>query len=71
VAGLKWLPYGGMHLITLSQHSHVLTGRDSLCLCLCIPGLYITGGLTPKNIDLLRDPAGPFMAAFKDKVSGL
>mmetsp|Transcript_6600 Transcript_6600/g.9979 ORF Transcript_6600/g.9979 Transcript_6600/m.9979 type:complete len:221 (-) Transcript_6600:131-793(-) len=30
-------------------------------------GLYITGGLTPKNIDLIRKPNGPFMRAFKDK----
>lgn len=40
VAGLKWLPQGG---------------------------LYITGGLTPKNIDLIRQPDGPFLHAFKDK----
>ena len=46
VAGLKWLPYGG---------------------------LYLTGGLTPKNIDLIKDPNGPFMTAFMDKgrVSGM
>jgi len=30
-------------------------------------GLYLTGGLTPKNIDLIRDPRGPFMSAFRDK----
>jgi glucokinase len=46
VAGLKWLPYGG---------------------------LYLTGGLTPKNIDLLRGEHGLFMTAFRDKgrVSGM
>lgn len=46
MAGLKWLPYGG---------------------------LYLTGGLTPKNIDQLKDPQGPFMRAFRDKgrVSGM
>lgn len=41
VAGLKWLPYGG---------------------------LYLTGGLTPKNIDILKSPNGLFMSAFADKV---
>lgn len=30
-------------------------------------GLYITGGLTPKNIDLISKPDGPFLHAFKDK----
>lgn len=30
-------------------------------------GLYLTGGLTPKNMHLLRDPKGPFMSAFRDK----
>ena len=30
-------------------------------------GLYLTGGLTPKNMHLLRDPAGPFLTAFRDK----
>mmetsp|Transcript_37 Transcript_37/g.78 ORF Transcript_37/g.78 Transcript_37/m.78 type:complete len:405 (+) Transcript_37:45-1259(+) len=36
-------------------------------------GLFITGGLTPKNIDLIKDPKGPFLAAFRDKgrVSGI
>ena len=33
----------------------------------CI-GLYLTGGLTPKNIDLIRAPDGPFMHAMLDKV---
>lgn len=34
-------------------------------------GLYLTGGLTPKNISLIRD--GPFLEAFLDKgrVSGM
>jgi hypothetical protein len=46
VAGLKWLPYGG---------------------------LYLTGGLTPKNLALLKDPQGPFLSALLDKgrVSGM
>jgi len=30
-------------------------------------GLYLTGGLTPKNIDLIMDPDGPFMTALFDK----
>lgn len=30
-------------------------------------GLYLTGGLTPKNIDLISDPNGPFLAALLDK----
>ena len=34
-------------------------------------GLYLTGGLTPKNIALLRDPQGPFMAALLDKVRSI
>eukprot|EP00597_Dinobryon_sp_UTEXLB2267_P000637 CAMPEP_0170067782 /NCGR_PEP_ID=MMETSP0019_2-20121128/6991_1 /TAXON_ID=98059 /ORGANISM="Dinobryon sp., Strain UTEXLB2267" /LENGTH=412 /DNA_ID=CAMNT_0010275239 /DNA_START=36 /DNA_END=1274 /DNA_ORIENTATION=- len=36
-------------------------------------GLYLTGGLTPKNIDLMKDPNGPFMTALLDKgrVSGM
>lgn len=36
-------------------------------------GLYLTGGLTPKNLSLLSDPKGPFLAALRDKgrVSGL
>jgi glucokinase len=36
-------------------------------------GLYLVGGLTPKNIDLLKDSDGPFMTAFLDKgrVSGM
>jgi glucokinase len=32
-------------------------------------GLYLTGGLTPKNINWIKDPNGPFMSAFYDKVS--
>lgn len=36
-------------------------------------GLYLTGGLTPKNIDLIKDPNGPFLHAMLDKgrVSGM
>ena len=36
-------------------------------------GLYLTGGLTPKNIELIADPNGPFMPALLDKgrVSGM
>eukprot|EP01035_Chromulina_nebulosa_P020304 gene20304-26355_t len=36
-------------------------------------GLYLTGGITPKNIDLLTDRDGPFLSAFLDKgrVSGM
>ena len=30
-------------------------------------GLYLTGGMTPKNIDLIKDPEGPFMSALFDK----
>jgi len=30
-------------------------------------GLYLTGGMTPKNIDLIKDPDGPFMTALFDK----
>jgi len=40
VAGLKWMPFGG---------------------------LYLTGGLTPKFLDRIRDPDGPFMRAYFDK----
>jgi hypothetical protein len=32
-------------------------------------GLYLTGGLTPKNIELIQDPDGPFLGAFLDKVA--
>ncbi len=42
VAGLKWLPYGG---------------------------LYLTGGLTPKNMNLIRDPSKGFMQSLLDKVN--
>ena len=31
-------------------------------------GLYLAGGLTGKNIELISDPLGPFMNAFLDKV---
>ena len=36
-------------------------------------GLYLTGGLTPKNIELIRSIDSPFMSAFLDKgrVSGM
>ena len=36
-------------------------------------GLYLTGGLTPRNIDLIRGRDGPFMTALLDKgrVSGM
>ena len=34
---------------------------------LCTGGLFLCGGLTPKNIDLIKDPQGPFMATFLDK----
>jgi glucokinase len=46
VAGLKWLPRGG---------------------------LYLTGGLTPKNLALLEGENSAFMKAFRDKgrVSGM
>lgn len=37
-------------------------------LLYCTLGLYLCGGLTPKNIDLLKDPDGNFMTAFQDKV---
>lgn len=40
LAGLKFLPYGG---------------------------LYLTGGLTPKNVESLKDPNGIFLKAFHDK----
>lgn len=30
-------------------------------------GLYLTGGLTPKFLDRIRDPDGPFMRAYFDK----
>ena len=30
-------------------------------------GLYLTGGLTPKNIDLISDVTGPFLKAMLDK----
>jgi len=40
VAGLKWMPFGG---------------------------LFITGGLTPKNIDRIAGNDSLFMAAFQDK----
>jgi hypothetical protein len=30
--------------------------------------MYLTGGLTPKNIDLIKEEDGPFMTAFLDKV---
>ena len=40
VAGLKWMPFGG---------------------------LFITGGLTPKNIDRIAGKDSLFMAAFRDK----
>lgn len=30
-------------------------------------GLFLAGGLTSKNIDLIRDPSGAFIAAFLDK----
>ena len=31
-------------------------------------GLYLTGGLTPKNIDMIKLADGPFIKAFRDKV---
>lgn len=40
VAGLKWMPFGG---------------------------LFITGGLTPKNIDRIAGENSLFMEAFRDK----
>lgn len=30
-------------------------------------GLYLTGGLTPKNIKLISDPKGPFLVSMRDK----
>lgn len=39
----------------------------SINLLVFFKGLYITGGLTPRNIDLIRRPGGPFLHAFKDK----
>ena len=30
-------------------------------------GLFITGGMTPKNMNLLKDPKGPFYTSFADK----
>jgi hypothetical protein len=30
-------------------------------------GLYLTGGLTPKNIKLISDTKGPFLASMRDK----
>ena len=36
-------------------------------------GIYLTGGLTPKNIELIRDPQWGFMRSLLDKgrVSGM
>lgn len=34
-------------------------------------GLFLCGGLTPKNIDLIKDPSGLFMTALLDKVGGI
>jgi glucokinase len=35
-------------------------------------GVYLAGGISPKNIDLLRDPDGPFLRALlaKGRVAG-
>jgi len=35
-------------------------------------GLYLAGGISPKNIELLRDPSGPFLQSMlsKGRVSG-
>lgn len=30
-------------------------------------GLYVTGGLTPKNIEMIKGPDSPFMKAYLDK----
>jgi glucokinase len=30
-------------------------------------GLYVSGGLTPKNIDFIKGEDSPFMKAYKDK----
>ena len=52
----------------------IINNVGFVCIHACvIKGLYIAGGLTPKNIDLLRHPEGPFMTAFRDKgrVSGI
>jgi hypothetical protein len=55
------MPFGGKLL---------LVWFDGLSDCyIWLIGLYLTGGLTPKNINWIKDPNGPFMSAFYDKVS--
>ncbi len=61
VAGLKWLPYGG-------YYEHKKPSLFTKFIFVFATGLYLTGGLTPKNIHLITDPHGPFLSAFHDKV---
>lgn len=76
VAALKWLPTGGALAECYSRFFALL----GLSCGLGIPylpnlshtGLYLTGGLTPKNIDYIRGTKpgteGLFMGALLDKV---
>jgi hypothetical protein len=52
----------------MPQGGTLMTNPSSSLLTTVHTGLYITGGLTPKNIDLISTPDGPFLHAFKDKV---
>lgn len=59
---MKYLPQGGSLLLFYDVLRIIVE-----------TGLYLTGGLTPKNINLINVPDGPFIKAFRDKgrVSGI
>ena len=61
---MKWLPRGGaLSLIPLFFWVFIFY------IFIFLPvGLYITGGLTPKNLSLIVGENGHFMKAFRDKV---
>jgi hypothetical protein len=80
LAGLKWLPYGGLYLtgahlscLRDTTHSIIIAIRIVMRLSLYIHVMIfipycISGGLTPRSIDHLTNPEGVFLKSFHNKV---
>lgn len=68
-SSIKFLPTGG-NVPFLNPGFHLETS-ESLTLLLLIPhlhiGMFVTGGVTPKNIHFIEGENSCFMTAYKDK----
>jgi glucokinase len=62
-------PYCELCSLVMSTFASAYGSEAGVAALKWIPlnGLYIAGGLTPKNLDLIKGVDSPFMAAFRDK----